>query len=206
MTYKNIRPTLELHEQLNKENIDTLEKVLKYISRKYKTKRALGTRQILAEEDEKQSDGKSFKKYRMGNYTWRTFEETEREASNFGKGLRELGVNPGDRIVIFAETRAEFMLAAHGLFRQKCTCCTIYATLGEDGVIFGVNETEVKYVITSHELMPKIRNILKDIPNVHTVIYFEDQLHPTDTTGFGNVRVVPYREVIKKGANNRMGK
>jgi long-chain acyl-CoA synthetase len=86
------------------------------------------------------------------------------------------------------------------------TVCTIYATLGEDGIAFGVNETEVKYVITSHELVPKVKNIMKDCPSVHTVIYFEDQLNPTDTTGFGETTtVVPYKSVIRLGANNRFG-
>ena len=179
--------------------------MLKFAASTYKTKNALGTRQILSEEDEKQPDGKTFKKYRMGNYTWRTFDDMNTEASNFGKGLRQLGVNPRDRVVIFAETRAEWMVSAHGLFKQSCTVCTIYATLGEDGVAFGINETEVKYVITSHELLPKVRNILKDIPSVHTVIFFEDQLHKTDTTGFGDVRVIAYKEVVRSGANTRQG-
>lgn len=203
ITYKNIRPHMELHKTLLKENIDTLEKMLKYAVRQYKTRRALGTRQILAEEDEKMSDGKTMKKYRMGNYIWRSFEEFNNEASNFGKGLRQLGVNPGDRIVIFAETCAEWMISVHGLFKQRCTCCTIYATLGEDGISFGVNETEVKYIITTHELLPKIRNILKDIPNVHTVIYFEHQLQKTETSGFGDVRVIPYKEVVRTGSDSR---
>jgi len=196
---------MELHLTLQRQGVNTLEKMFKFAALNYKNKKCLGTRQMLAEEDERQPDGKILKKYRMGGYTWRTFDEVNVEASNFGKGLRELGVNPKDRIVVFAETRAEWMIAAHGLYKQNCTCCTIYATLGEDGIAFGVNETEVKFVITSHELMPKLKNILKDIPNVHTIIFFEDQLNPTDTTNFGNVRVVPYKEVVRKGANNRHG-
>ncbi|XP_070496275.1 fatty acid CoA ligase Acsl3-like [Chironomus tepperi] len=203
ITYKSVRPNLELHLTLQRQNVDTLEKMFKFAALNYKNKKCLGTRQILSEDDERQPDGKTLKKYRMGVYKWRTFDEVNMEASNFGKGLRELGVNPKDRVVIFAETRAEWMVACHGLYKQNCTVCTIYATLGEDGIAFGVNETEVKFVITSHELLPKIRNILKDIPNVHTVVYFEDQLHPTDTTNFGNVRVVPYTEVVRAGANNR---
>ncbi|KAG5667921.1 hypothetical protein PVAND_015886 [Polypedilum vanderplanki] len=203
ITYQSVRPFGPVHKKLDQAGIQTLEQILKYVSLQFKNKRCLGTREILSEEDEKQPDGKIFKKARMGKYNWRTFDEVDNEAQHFGKGMRELGVDPRDKVVIFAETRAEWMIAVHGLFKQACTVCTIYATLGEDGVTFGVNETEVKYVITSHELMPKIRNILKDIPNVHTVVYFEDQLHPTDVSGFGNVRVVPYKEVVRKGSMNK---
>lgn len=179
--------------------------MLRIVGLHYKNKRCLGTRQILAEEDEMQPDGKMFKKLRMGEYKWRTFDEVEIEAQNFGKGLRELGMSPREKVVIFAETRAEWMVAAHGLFKQACTVCTIYATLGEEGVAFGINETEVKYVITSHDLMPRLKKILPNIPNVHTIVYFEDQLNPTDTTGFGNTRIVPYLEVVRHGRMNKHG-
>lgn len=55
----------------------------------------------------------------MGDYKWRTFAEVEREAGEFGRGLRELGHQPKQNIAIFAETRAEWMIAAHGCFKQS---------------------------------------------------------------------------------------
>lgn len=48
------------------ENIDTLDKVFNYTVRKYgDSKVALGTREILSEEDEVQPNGKIFKKVLM---------------------------------------------------------------------------------------------------------------------------------------------
>ena len=47
---------------LTKENIDTVEKMLRYSVNKYRHKDALGTRQILAEENEVQTNGRIFKK------------------------------------------------------------------------------------------------------------------------------------------------
>lgn len=117
--------------------IDTLEKMLKYMSQTHTTNRCLGTRDVLSEEDELQENGKLFKKYKMGDYQWRNFIEVEKEACNFGYGIRKLGVRPKDNVVIFSETRAEWMIAAHGLFKHSCTIVTIYATLGEDGIIHG---------------------------------------------------------------------
>lgn len=55
----------------------------------------------------------------MGNYEWRTYTEMEREAKYFGAGLRELGCQPVKNVVMFAETRAEWMIAAHGCFKQS---------------------------------------------------------------------------------------
>lgn len=55
----------------------------------------------------------------MGDYVWRSFVQVEREAGWFGAGLRELGCQPRDNLVVFAETRAEWMVAAHGCFKQS---------------------------------------------------------------------------------------
>lgn len=142
----------------------------------------------------------------MGEYKWRNFIETELQATYFGRGVREVGLQPRQKVVLFAETRAEWMIAAHGLFKQSCTIVTIYATLGEEGITHGVNETEVDFIITSHELMPKLRAVLNTIPKVQTIVYFEDQLHKTDTTGFGNVRIIPFSKILEKGADSKIGK
>lgn len=134
LTYRTTDPPRDVHVKMLQENIDTLEKVFNYVAKTYTSKRCLGTRQILSEEDEVQQNGRVFKKYNLGDYKWKTFTEAERTAANFGRGLRELGQKPRENIVIFAETRAEWMIAAHGCFKQAMPIVTVYATLGDDGV------------------------------------------------------------------------
>lgn len=120
----------------------------------------------------------------MGEYKWKTYQEVDRLASSFGRGLAELGMKPRKHIVIFAETRAEWMIAAHACFKQNFTVVTIYATLGDEAIAHGINETEVDTVITSHELLPKFKRLLDMVPAVKTIIYMEDQLKQTDTKGY----------------------
>ena len=120
----------------------------------------------------------------MGEYKWKTFTEVEKLAASFSRGLRELGLTLRKNIVIFAETRAEWMIAAHACFKQNLSVVTIYATLTDDAIAHGVNETDVDTVITSHELLPKFKRILPKLPEVKTIVYMEDQLKPTDTKGF----------------------
>lgn len=111
--------------------------MLTFATKTHTTKKCLGTRQILSEEDEIQPNGRVFKKYNMGDYQWRTFTEVENSATQFGRGLRELGQEARKNIVLFAETRAEWMIAAHGCFKQNIPIVTIYATLGDEGVVHG---------------------------------------------------------------------
>lgn len=84
---------------------------------------------------------------------------------------------------------------------------TIYATLGEDAIAHGINETEVSIVITTHDLLQKFKNILHKTPRVKTVIYMEDQLHKTATSGFKEgVKIVPFTEVVNKGEFSKIRK
>lgn len=55
----------------------------------------------------------------MGDYVWRSYIEVDKEAAHFGLGMRELGAHPRRNIAMFAETRAEWMIAAHGCFKQS---------------------------------------------------------------------------------------
>ena len=43
---------------------------------------------------------------------------------------------------------------------------------------------KVETIITSHELLPKFRNILQETPNVKQIIYFDNPIKRTNTAGF----------------------
>lgn len=83
---------------------------------------------------------------------------------------------------------------------------TIYATLGDDAIAHGINETEVSTVITTHDLLPKFKKILAKTPKVDTIICMEDQLKEIDRDGYKEgIRIVGYKEVVQKGANSGIG-
>lgn len=120
----------------------------------------------------------------MGDYKWKTYTDVDRLTTSFSRGLKELGLTAHKNIVIFAGTRAEWMIAAYGCFKQNLIVVTIYATLGDEAIAHGINETEVDTVITSHDLLPKFKRLLEMTKSVKTIIYMEDQLKATDTTGY----------------------
>jgi len=82
-------------------------------------KHMLGTRDILSEEQEVQPDGKVFLKWSLGKYRWKSYAQVKDDAVNFGRGLRYLGLNPSERICIFSETKAEWLISAIGCFQQN---------------------------------------------------------------------------------------
>ncbi len=67
---------------------------LQFAVDKHTHKRMVGTRQVFREDEEVQPNGKVFKKLEMGDYHWQSYLEIDQMSTDFGKGLRELGLNP----------------------------------------------------------------------------------------------------------------
>ena len=67
------------------------------MTEKYGKDKCLGTRQILSEVEEIQPNGRSFQKFELGDYHWRSFSDLEVEADKLSKGLYSLGLKEGDR-------------------------------------------------------------------------------------------------------------
>lgn len=111
-----------------------------------------------------------FIQFLLGGFQWRTYIQMNTEAENFGRGLRELGLKPFENVVIFAETRAEWLIAAIGCMKQNMPIVTLYASLGDDALIHGINETDVSCIVTSQQLLEKFKNILPSTANVNLLV------------------------------------
>jgi long-chain acyl-CoA synthetase len=92
----------------------------------------------------------------MGEYKFTTYRETFKRIEDIGRGLLSIGAKPGYKILIFAETRAEWLLTALAALRHGLTIVTLYSTLGEEAVKYGINESQVSIIITSYELLSKL--------------------------------------------------
>ena len=51
---------------------------------------------------------------------------------------------------------------------------TIYATLGDEAIVYGFNEVESTIVMTDAALMPKLKNLGSQLSFIKTIIYFGD--------------------------------
>ncbi|XP_043560906.1 long-chain-fatty-acid--CoA ligase 4 isoform X2 [Chiloscyllium plagiosum] len=154
--------------------LDTLDKLFEAAVKKFQKQNCLGTRELLSEENEVQANGKIFKKLILGEYKWLSYEEVNQCVNRFGSGLSALGLKAKDMIGIFCETRAEWMIAAQACFKYNFPLVTIYATLGEDAVAYGLNESEVTHLITSVELLDtKLKRVLPKLQKLKHVIYVD---------------------------------
>ncbi|KAM9356635.1 long-chain-fatty-acid--CoA ligase 4 [Symphorus nematophorus] len=171
-------------ESLAKEDFpgkDTLDKLFNHAVQRFGPAQCLGTRDVLSEENEIQPSGKVFKKLILGEYRWLSYDELDTIISEFGSGLAALGQQPKSNIAIFCETRAEWMITAQACFRRNFPLVTFYATLGEEAIAFGLNETGVTHLVTSVELLEtKLKSVLPQIPKLKHVIYVDQKKVSTE--------------------------
>ena len=95
-------------------------------------------------------------------------------------------MKPRDKIVLYANTCAEWMVCAIGAFRHSLAVVTIYTNLGEEGVLHGVTQTGATTVVVGQvrprsclkcsdlllpqELLPRLLSILPQAPLVANVV------------------------------------
>ncbi|XP_071041001.1 long-chain-fatty-acid--CoA ligase 4 isoform X2 [Parasteatoda tepidariorum] len=183
------------------EGINTMDELFRMSVVRYGTKKCMGVREVLSEADEYFKNGKVFKKINLGEYKWFSYVDIDEKIETLTKGMLELGLQPRKPIIIFAETRIEWMLVCQVCFRLNVPIATLYATLGEEGIIHGINETEVTHIITSQELLGKLKSIISKTPAITHIVYMEN-IKPADTKGFPEkVSVIPFSQVEKTGAN-----
>ncbi|KAL0994291.1 hypothetical protein UPYG_G00120290 [Umbra pygmaea] len=158
------------------EGKDTLDKLFEHAVQRFGPADCLGTREVLNEENETQPSGKIFKKLILGQYRWLSYEEVDQIISHLGSGLAALGQQPKTTIAIFCETRAEWMITAQACFRRNFPLVTLYATLGEEAVVYGLNECGATHLITSTELLEtKLKRVLPEMCNLKHIIYVDNK-------------------------------
>ena len=151
--------TNERYEELAQSGVETIDDLMKWAFKKYGTKPAMGTREILAELDEDQPDGTFLKKYDLGDYKWISYQELDSLSDWFGRGMRQLGLEHRQKMSFYADTRAEWMIAAQACFKQAFTITTLYTNLGEDAIIYGLNQTQVCIYFYNLHILGTVSNI-----------------------------------------------
>lgn len=153
-----------VRQRLLDQNVRTMDQILKYSVEKHGKKNCLGTRRIIEERQVPGGNGKLFTKRIMEpKYTWMSYQDVDRKSSSIGRGLQILGMKSKDKLVMYCDTKAQWLMTAMGCFKFNFSLVTIYTNLGEDGVIYGINQTEANYVCTSQELLPKLVKVLDQV-------------------------------------------
>lgn len=181
--------------------IHTLDQAARRAIRLYPKRPALGIRKVLGRTEEKQKNGKVFKKLILGDYQWLTFEEADRKVDLTARGLLSIGAKPRQHVVILAETRVEWFLTAQACFRTNIPLVTLYATLSDDGIVSAVNVTEVTHLVTSSDLLPRVLKVVDKMPLLTHIVYMENPNAKPPAPLAQGPQVIPFSSLEERGAD-----
>lgn len=77
----------------------------------------MGTRQVERVFEERQSNGRTFQKLILGEYEWLDYLDINGLISNVLNGMLSLNIKKGQHVVIYSETRMEWMVTAIACFK-----------------------------------------------------------------------------------------
>ncbi|KAI8971536.1 hypothetical protein BDF20DRAFT_684545 [Mycotypha africana] len=195
-------------------NVHTLYDVISHSAKKFPERQAFGYRKVekVIEEEkevtkyvqgEEVKEKKIWKFIQLSPYFYLTYKEAIRLVHDVGAGLINLGLKEKSKIEIFSPTNMYWLLTAYSAFTQNMTIVTAYDTLGEDGLLHSMNETEVEAIYTVGDLLPVVRKVAAKCASLKYIIYSGDAkadvVHQFKNDGKAGQRLISLDEVAKLG-------
>ena len=116
---------------------------------KYKEKDCVGERAIVSHT----VTDKGFDKFELGEYSFISYSAWYARCEALGSGLASLPeLSHNCKVVIYADTQMLWMQSAFASRRQGYVVGTIYATLGEEGALYGINQSGCALVFADGKL------------------------------------------------------
>lgn len=172
-------------------DIDTVFALVKSSAEEHTGERCIGTRKLIQVHEEtkkvpKNVNGKTemvdkkWQYFELSDYSFMTYGEYNTHLLHLASGLRELGLEKGDKVHMFASTSPNWLALSHACSSQTFTIVTAYDTLGSSGVEHTLVQSEPKVMYTDPHLLKTAAGALKKAESVTIVIYNDKSLsNPT---------------------------
>ena len=130
------------------------------------------------------------------HYRPRTWRETGQSAETLTHGLRALGLAPGDRVVLLAENRPEWLIADVGIMTAGGITVPAYTTNTASDHLHILNDSgAVGAIVSTKELAARLLPAADEAPACRWVITMED----AGVGESGSVDLHAWAEVLAKG-------
>lgn len=127
-----------------------------------------------------------------GKYQAYSYTNVHERVENFAAGLLKLGLQKDDRVSLLAEGQLDWMVAELGVLYCAAISVPLSIKLSEEEIVFRLQHSESKFIITTVNQLKKLDGIMKKIPSLEKIIV----IHGTDTT---SVDVLTYESIFELG-------
>jgi long-chain acyl-CoA synthetase len=111
-----------------------------------------------------------------GRYVPISTAEFEARVRHTSAGLRELGLRPGDKVVIFSENRPEWVMVDLAVLCAGGITVPIYTSLMPEQLKYIIDDSDAAFVVCSkRDLWLKVEAVRRDIPKVRHFIMIDEE-------------------------------
>ncbi len=115
---------------------------------------------------------------RNGRYVQWSYEDVAVQAGRLATFLVQLGIAPGDRVVLFSENRPEWCIAYLGIVAAGATAVPLDAQLGKQEVENLLRHSESRAVIVSEAELTKVQSLIALLPLRPQIIMLGEKAPP----------------------------
>ena len=184
----------------------TIDELFINSCQKHGDKKCFGVRPCFFQQQTTENNNKALiKRQFASDYKWYTYSEINKKMDNLMKGFILHGIKARDIVVIFLETRMEWIISAHALFRIGCTVATVYENLGINGILHSITDLKATHIITSSSLLPKLTQNQSKLKFLKCIIFIENDLKKVQQTDIENdldksIEFLSYNQLEKEGS------
>ncbi len=111
-----------------------------------------------------------------GRYVPLSTDEVARRVKHLSLGLADLGLGPGDKLVILSENRPEWTMTDFAVLCAGAVTVPIYTSLMPEQIKYIINDSDAKIVVCSNrDLWLKVEAVKPDLPSVRHFVLIDEQ-------------------------------
>jgi long-subunit acyl-CoA synthetase (AMP-forming) len=107
----------------------------------------------------------------LGGFEWISYRQAGERVNNVASGFARMGIQRGEPVAIFEDTRLEWTLASRACYCHAYVVFTVYANLGEDALVFALNQGEIRNMVTNASLLRMLAKIVPLVKSLRKVVY-----------------------------------
>ncbi len=111
-----------------------------------------------------------------GHYVPIPTEEYARRVRHLSLGLADLGLGPGDKLILLSENRPEWTITDMAVLCAGAITVPIYTSLMPEQIKYMINDSDARIVVCSNrDLWLKVEAVRSELPNVHHFVLIEEE-------------------------------
>ncbi|MDR0714231.1 MAG: AMP-binding protein [Bacteroidales bacterium] len=141
-----------------------------------------------------------------GKFEPTTYRQTHEQVQRLAAGLLSMGLQQGDKMALLSEGRNAWIIGELAILHAGAVNVPLSIKLEErNDLIFRLQHSESKFVMTSGGQLPKIRAIAADLPLLRKVIvldeqteYRENEIYVEEVSKMGDVKLSEQPDYVKQ--------